>query len=114
MARLNAFDWSLAAAVGMSLASASCSSSIQAPDGVCFTDAAGDCNVSFAQVGAAPQSVGLVGYSCTGSRRPHGDARYQGGVPVGTLSAPRGRAADGKQKYCCSPRATSCAFDPVS
>ena len=98
----------------MSLALASCSSSIQAPDGVCITDAAVDCNVSFAQVGAAPQSVGLVGYSCTGSTRPDGDPRYQEGVPVGKVCAARGPTADGKQKYCCSPQATSCAFDPVS
>ena len=112
MFRLRTLSWLLAFAAGP-LLGAGCSSTPIAPDGACSVDAAVNCDVSFSLTGSAPVSVGLRGYSCTGTTRPDQDARYVEGVPRGTVCASKGPTADGKQGYCCSPDVTPCALNPV-
>lgn len=95
--------------------SAACSSSTDAPrDGECAVDGAVSCDVSFSLVGSDPQSVGLVGYACTGSRRPDDAPGYVDHVPHGKVCADRGPNADGKQTFCCSADDTPCAYNPVA
>jgi hypothetical protein len=103
-----------AAALSLAVSGVGCSSSPVEPNGACAIDATVTCNVSFALDGSAPVPVGLLGYSCTGTTRPDENARYVDGVPQGTVCASKGASADGKQTYCCTAGATTCAYNPVA
>jgi hypothetical protein len=55
------------------------------------------------------------GFYCKTDARPDGDPKYLDGVPQGSVCAERGaRGDDGRQGYCCTPRVTACAFNPVA
>jgi hypothetical protein len=66
----------------------------------------------------AGASLGLVGYSCTGTARPDAlNAKYIAGIPSGMVCAERGPSADGTSfDYCCTPpdQPVACAFYPVA
>jgi hypothetical protein len=107
------FKLQIALAALALVASTGCSSSLVPPDGTCVQDQTVSCSVSFSLDGGT-QSVGLLGYSCTGTRRPDQDAKYVDEVPQGTVCASRGPNATGQQTYCCSPPDTSCAYNPAA
>jgi hypothetical protein len=87
-------------------------SDLPTQDGSCVVTAAVDCTAT-ASATTGPQDVGLVGYTCTGTARPDQNARYEEGIPRGTVCADRGPDAAGQQTYCCSAEITSCAYDPA-
>ncbi|MEO6602610.1 MAG: hypothetical protein ABIQ16_22190 [Polyangiaceae bacterium] len=99
--------------VALPLLGAGCGSSPLPPNGKCTPDPAVNCDVSFSLVGAAPQPVGLVGMSCTGTARPDDNAKYVDDIPQGTVCADKGASADGKQTYCCSTNIDTCAYSPT-
>jgi len=81
-------------------------------NGACVVDpVAVDCTTD----GFSAEALGLVPYSCTGESRPDQDPTYIDGVPQGLVCANQGAAgSDGTQGYCCSNRATPCAYNPVA
>ncbi len=81
------------------------------PNGTCLPDPAVSCDVS----GFAAASIGLTGYSCTGTARPDNDSTYVDGVPQGTVCADEGAVGtDGKSGYCCTNFVTQCSYNPVA
>jgi len=80
--------------------------------GACVADAINiDCTVN----GLPGNTLGLLGYSCTGSARPDDSPTYIDGVPQGLICADRGAAnADGTQNYCCTTATMPCAYNPVA
>lgn len=92
-----------------------CTSSLPARDGHCDadTDRALHCGEISEQ--AANATDDFASYSCTGNARPDDDPRYVEGVPQGIVCADDGARDDaGVQGYCCTTRATSCAYNPVA
>ncbi len=60
-------------------------------------------------------STSYDAFYCDGDARPDGEPKYIDGVPQGTVCANRGeRDEAGRQGYCCAPRITSCAYNPVA
>jgi hypothetical protein len=77
------------------------------------------CNAVSPDAGAV--SLGLVGYTCTGTgARPDLlQASYSQGVPQGIICAdktplPDGGVPSGPQSYCCTSGPTTCSYDPVA
>jgi hypothetical protein len=64
--------------------------------------------------GGAPTG-GLVGYTCPREARPDMDPHYSQGVPQGLVCGDFGAAnGDDSQNYCCTPKESTCAFNPVA
>jgi hypothetical protein len=94
-----------------------CSVEGPASNGDCSMNAALSCDSAILAGNAdAGVSLGLVGYSCTGSARPDQDPKFVAGIPQGMICADQGQAADGTYGFCCTPpdAPVSCAFDPTS
>jgi hypothetical protein len=93
----------------------SCSSENTPPSGACVVDPNPELECGLAPDGTVDESLGLVGYSCTGSARPDERATYHEGVPQGLLCADRGPVGpEGKKGYCCTREQTACAYNPVA
>jgi hypothetical protein len=81
--------------------------------GTCVVADSTEVNCDVAGLSAA--SIGLVGYSCTGTARPDDNPTYLQGVPQGLVCADKTAAAtDGSNGYCCSRDAATCAYNPVA
>jgi hypothetical protein len=97
-----------------------CTTNTETPNGSCQLDDAitASCNSTSAD-GGAPPTLGLTGYTCTGSARPDLAANYAGGVPQGTICANQIPPGDGgapvsPQTYCCTQPDTTCAYNPTA
>ena len=83
--------------------------------GSCTVDTNPDLACGLAPDGTVDETLGLVGYSCTGSARPDDRATYVEGIPNGLVCADRGAVGpEGKLGYCCTAAATTCAYNPVA
>jgi hypothetical protein len=92
-----------------------CSSEVAAVSGSCTVDPSPELACGRASDGTLDETLGLIGYSCTGSARPDEQATYVEGVPSGLVCADRGPVGpEGKQGYCCTTAATACAYNPVA
>src|SRR5262245_40114162 len=57
----------------------------------------------------------MVGYSCPKGSRPDMDPHYNENVPQGLVCGEQGPpGSDGSHGWCCTPKETTCAFNPVS
>jgi hypothetical protein len=90
-----------------------CASTRAAADGGCVVDRDAEVQCD-GPGGASAETLGLVGYICSGSARPDDPPRYIDGVPRGRVCADRGELADGARGYCCTMETTSCAYNPVA
>src|SRR5438477_2681050 len=96
---------------------AGCKVEQPASHGECTMNAALSCDTAIlAGNPDAGVSLGLVGYSCTGSARPDEGAKYVAGIPYGMICSDESLNADGSTNYCCTPpdAPVSCALDPTS
>jgi hypothetical protein len=89
-----------------------CTSNLSAANGACTVDPVA---VNCAVGAASAETLGLAGYSCTGTARPDQDPTYIDGVPQGLVCADQGPGGtEGTQGFCCSAQATACAYNPVA
>jgi hypothetical protein len=89
-----------------------------APDGVCIQDPIVQSGCTASSDGGTAESLGLTGYSCTGSARPDLQATFVDNVPQGLVCANQIAPGDGgaeqqPQTYCCTSTTTSCMYNPV-
>lgn len=98
------------AALLLALMAGACSTSLPSRSGACYV-APEACSAG--NDAGAVAIEGLTGYSCVGPTRPDDDSTYIDGVPRGAVCSDRGTKGDDKL-YCCTPRTTTCAYDPVA
>jgi hypothetical protein len=92
-----------------------CTSDDAEVPGACVIDSNPELRCGLAPDGTLDATLGLIGYSCTGSARPDLRATYVEGVPSGMLCADRGPVGpEAKQGYCCTTAPTACAYNPDS
>jgi hypothetical protein len=105
-------------ALGASLVfvgSYACSSEMTPVTGSCVVDSNPELACGRQSDGTVDETLGLVGYSCTGRARPDDQATFIEGVPRGTVCADRGPVGASLAKgYCCTKDVTSCAYNPVA
>src|SRR6185436_6289408 len=105
------------AALGLAsfaLASGSCIDEglMPALSALCAPDTGNTLNCGVTSGGAA---TSMVGYSCPKGSRPDMDPHYNQAVPQGLVCGEQGPpGSDGSQGYCCTPKETTCAYNPVS
>ncbi|HVY37914.1 MAG TPA: hypothetical protein VHM31_08260 [Polyangia bacterium] len=110
----------LAMAAAAAVLAAGCTSSAPAVDGTCTRDPAVEATCTAGVDGGAPVALGLVGYSCTGAKRPDDDGHYIQGVPQGIVCADQpvpgadGGASSATRGYCCTASTTPCVHNPVA
>jgi hypothetical protein len=94
-----------------------CTTTPLAPNGTCVQDLTVQATCGANIDGGTPASLGLTGYSCTGTARPDDHATYVQDVPQGMICAdqatPDGGASTGTG-YCCTSPTTPCAYNPVA
>jgi hypothetical protein len=82
----------------------------------CARDLAVEATCTGSVDGGSAETLGLVGYSCSGPARPDDRPAFVEGVPQGLVCANQSAPGDGgaqQQGYCCSASETTCALDPV-
>jgi hypothetical protein len=107
----------LGALLAVGLLLGACSNTALPQDGTCVHDLTVEATCGSTIDGGTPASLGLAGYSCTGSARPDQNPTYVQGVPQGMIcanqAAPDGGAPVGNG-YCCTTATTPCAYNPVA
>ncbi|MES1164742.1 MAG: hypothetical protein ABUR63_03215, partial [Verrucomicrobiota bacterium] len=107
----------LAAAVVLA---AGCTSSSTPPAGTCARDPAVEATCTAGADGGTAAALGLVGYSCTGAKRPDDDGTFIQGVPQGIVCADQavpgadGGASSDTRAYCCTAATVPCVHNPVA
>ena len=93
-----------------------CSSEPLVSNGTCVVDPNPElhCGKAVGDAGAETDTLGLTGYTCSGTARPDESPHYDKGIPRGRVCADRGAlGSDRVQGYCCTAEETSCAYNPV-
>ena len=85
-------------------------------NGLCAQDQGVEATCTAGIDGGTAQSLGLVGYQCTGTARPDQTPTYVEGIPQGLVCANQSAGADGGSPgaYCCTSETTTCAFNPIA
>jgi hypothetical protein len=80
--------------------------------GTCAINEAVNCGVPLADGGTGAPAGDVIGYTCTGTKRPDDDPSYINLVPQGIVCSDRG-SVDNQAAYCCSTEVSTCAFNPA-
>ena len=99
----------------LALASGACikDDTMPALSALCTPDVNNSLNCGSQPDGGAPTS--MVGHICPKGSRPDMDPHYNENVPQGLVCGEQGPPGpDGSQGWCCTPKETTCAYNPVS